>query len=304
MKRSLLPLGWFFVLIGLGFLMGCQTGAPAAQKQKLKVVVSIPPLGDFARWVGGEWVEVTVLVDPGKSPHTFEPLPEHVKALAEADVILFNGRGLEPWASDLLASANPQARVVYIANEPIFQTAPYPGNAHLWLDVTWAKAYVSVIRQVFEEADPRAQPKSQFYGGAIEARQALDSLEGELRRMRDAIPKEKRRVAVAHAAWEPFLSPLDFYMVPLLEGAAYEGHTQEVPPKTMEEWMRLLTNENIKAIVVEIQNPIPTLTALSQDLGIPLAQLDPLGGMPGRETYADMMRYNMRTLVEALQEAR
>jgi len=278
MKRSLLPLGWFFVLIGLGFLMGCQTGAPAAQKQKLKVVVSIPPLGDFARWVGGEWVEVTVLVDPGKSPHTFEPLPEHVKALAEADVILFNGRGLEPWASDLLASANPQARVVYI-------------DAHLWLDVTWAKAYVSVIRQVFEEADPRVQPKSQFYGSAIEARQALDSLEGELKRMRDAIPKEKRRVAVA-------------YMVPLLEGAAYEGHTQEVPPKTMEEWMRLLTNENIKAIVVEIQNPIPTLTALSQDLGIPLAQLDPLGGMPGRETYADMMRYNMRTLVEALQEAR
>lgn len=302
MKRGLLKLGWFFVLVGI--LMGCQSAAPASQKAKLKVVASIPPLGDFARWVGGEWVEVTVLVGPGQSPHTFEPLPQHVKALAEADVILFNGRGLEPWASDLLASANPQARVVYIANEPIFQTAPYPGNAHLWLDVTWAKAYITVIRETFEEVDSRAQAKSQYYDGSIKARHALDSLKGELKRTIEAVPREKRRVAVAHAAWEPFLKPLDVYMVPLLEGAAYEGHTQEVPPQTMSQWMQLLENENIKAIVVEVQNPIPALNALSQDTGIPLAQLDPLGGAAERKGYVDMMRYNIRTLAEALQQAR
>ncbi len=302
MKRGLLKLGWFFVLVGI--LMGCQSAAPASQKAKLKVVASIPPLGDFARWVGGEWVEVTVLVGPGQSPHTFEPLPQHVKALAEADVILFNGQGLEPWAHDLLASANPQARVVYVANEPVFQGSPYLGNAHLWMDITWAQAYISVIRQVFEEAYPRNQPRSHFYTRALDVKQELESLQDQLKRMVQVLPPSQRRVAVAHAAWEPFLSPLDFYMVPLLEGAAYEGHTQEVPPQAMGEWMRLLENENIKAIVVEVQNPIPPLTALSQDLGIPLVQLDPLGGMPGRETYADMMRYNARTLVEALQEAR
>ena len=92
-------------------LLGCcclvlASGVAAAQTStgKIPVVASIVPLGDFCRQLGGDRVQVQVLVPPGASPHIFEPPPSVVARAAQARLFVYTGAGLEPWAAKLLAS--------------------------------------------------------------------------------------------------------------------------------------------------------------------------------------------------------
>ena len=76
-----------------------------ASADKIKVVATIAPLADFARQVGGDKVEVTLLLPPGASPHTFEPTPKVVREISQARLFLKIGSGLEFWADRMLQSA-------------------------------------------------------------------------------------------------------------------------------------------------------------------------------------------------------
>ena len=81
--------------------------AGSGVSQQVPVAVSILPLADFTRNVGGERIDMTVLVPPGSSPHTFEPTPARAKEIASAKVLILNGVGLEFWADKLIGCELP-----------------------------------------------------------------------------------------------------------------------------------------------------------------------------------------------------
>ncbi len=84
----------------------------SAQDAPLKVVATTTIIADVARHVGGDSVEVTALVPPDADTHAFEPSPEDAVLVAEADVLLVNGAGLEAFLSGLLESAGEVEPVV------------------------------------------------------------------------------------------------------------------------------------------------------------------------------------------------
>lgn len=100
MKRLLCAL-----LAGL-MLWGLCACAPERQEgDKLQVVCTLFPYYDFARVIGGEEAEVTLLVAAGRETHSFEPTPLDVIRVSEADVFLYNGGESEQWVEDILSSA-------------------------------------------------------------------------------------------------------------------------------------------------------------------------------------------------------
>ncbi|MGH2652571.1 MAG: metal ABC transporter substrate-binding protein, partial [Actinomycetota bacterium] len=72
-------------------------------KPKPLVVASFYPLYEFSRQVAGDRAEVSSMVPPGVEPHDWEPAPQDVARLEMAQVFVYNGGGLEPWADKLLA---------------------------------------------------------------------------------------------------------------------------------------------------------------------------------------------------------
>ena len=116
-------------------LPGTPIGAARAAA-KMLVMASIPPLGDFARAVGGDLVVVDVLVPPGASPHTYEPKPSQVAAVARAQVLVLNGAGLEFWADKVVqAAADPALQVVDTSKGlPLLDEGHGGANPHVWLD--------------------------------------------------------------------------------------------------------------------------------------------------------------------------
>ena len=303
MTRRIFPIAVLFV--GLLFVWGCTArpqGEAATDRGPLKVVVSIPPLADFVRQVGGEDVQVTVL-GQGASPHTFEPLPQQARALAQARLVVFNGRNLEPWAPRLVRGVPPGAKILYVTELPAFQKAPYPENAHLWMDIRWARVYVETIRDALQSLTQDQAMRERFGQRAQAYLERLDALDQDLKQTFDQVPAERRKVAVLHAVWEPFLKPYGFTLLPLFpEG--YQTHAAEEPsPQDLIRWLEAMRSQQVTVLVLEAQHPVAVLERTAQEAGLTVLYLDPLGGAPPRTTYEAMMQENARALVQALQQA-
>lgn len=79
--------------------------APAQDDGRLRVVCTLFPYYDFVRQIGGDAVDVTLLVPAGRETHSFEPTPRDVIRISEADVFIYNGGESEQWVSDILDAA-------------------------------------------------------------------------------------------------------------------------------------------------------------------------------------------------------
>ncbi|HXG05739.1 MAG TPA: metal ABC transporter substrate-binding protein, partial [Nitrososphaera sp.] len=93
--------------IALGIVsMSIQTPQPSTASdgtEKVKVIASFFPLYDFARNVGGDRADVSVMVPAGIEPHDWEPTPRNIADAENADLIIYNGAGFESWVSQVNA---------------------------------------------------------------------------------------------------------------------------------------------------------------------------------------------------------
>lgn len=107
------------VALATTFLLPIAGCGRAKQSGRLKVAVSIVPLADFTREVGGDLVEVETLVPPGASPHTFEPTAGQLAFLSRAKVFVTSGLQLEAWAADVFGKVGNKGVVKVVAADAI-----------------------------------------------------------------------------------------------------------------------------------------------------------------------------------------
>ncbi len=134
--------------------------APAAVAAPLRVVASFSILADIVGEIGGADVAASSLVGRDADAHVFEPSPQEARLVAQAQLVVVNGLGLEGWLTRLVQSAHYQGPVVVasagiaplVATEPgAAKPAPDP---HAWQDVGNAAIYAGNIAQALIAADP------------------------------------------------------------------------------------------------------------------------------------------------------
>ena len=103
--------------------------APAGADDKLKVVASISIIGDLVKSVGGDRVDVTMLVGPNSDAHVFSPTPSDAKTLGAAKAVFINGMGLEGWITRLIAAAGTKSKPV-VASAGITPRQAEEGGHH------------------------------------------------------------------------------------------------------------------------------------------------------------------------------
>lgn len=276
----------------------------------MKVAASIQPLADFCRRVGGERVEVMLLVPAGASPHTFEPAVEQMRFLAEARLVVLNGLGLESWASDILGKAgNPGLTKVEAAGavpeaDLIGALGEEAGGAHghgvydphVWLDPELAARQVGAIRDALEEADPgHAQ---EYRANAAAFLEELEALDGRVRGRVDAFA---RKAFVAfHSSWVYFARRYGLEMVGVVE----ELPGKEPSASDIAGLLEAIKAEGVTVIFAEPQFSTRAAEAVAESSAgrVKVAVLDPLGnpGDPAVETYLKMMDRNVAVMEEAL----
>jgi zinc transport system substrate-binding protein len=124
--------------------------------QKVRVIASFFPLYDFAKNVGGDRAEVSVMVPAGIEPHNWEPTPRDIADAENADMIVYNGAGFERWVSAINAKfavdTSIGIQLMQGAEEGVHEESGL--DPHIWLDPMLAKQQVEAIRDGFVQIDP------------------------------------------------------------------------------------------------------------------------------------------------------
>ena len=282
----------------LATLFVCLLPLSAAE---LKIAVLHPLLGDLARQIGGGDVDVIDLIGANADPHHFEPKPEDLKKAQGASLYLVAGMGLEGYLPKLKAIIANSARLIEVgATLPALAGKgddedghSHAIDPHWWHSIDRFRRATGIVAETMATASP--EHAAAFRKNADVYRSQLDELEKWTRREISRIPRDRRHLATAHAAFNYFCK--DFGLTPLpVQGLNRE---QMPDPKQLAALVAELKSNHVAAIFPEKESNPKILTTLTHDTGIRLGEpliADGTGGVG----YLAMMRHNVTVIVKGL----
>ena len=280
---------------------------PVAQKEQLAVVTTFLPVYWFTKAVAGTSAKVEILVPPGTEVHEYQATPANVQAIAQADVLVKNGLGLEEFLEDTVKNAeNSQLKQIDASNSiqatkaisPVVNSSDREhehevGNPHVWLDPVLAKQQVGNIRDGLIAADPKN--KATYQANATAYIQQLEALDFQFRVRLQKYPA--CTFVTFHDAY-PYLAQ----RYQLKQVAVVEIPEDQLSPQDIQTASSAVKKYKVKALFGEPGIDNKLLKSLSQDLNLTLSPLDSLeNGSLAPQHYFTAMKANLQTLESACQ---
>jgi ABC-type Zn uptake system ZnuABC Zn-binding protein ZnuA len=311
MRPSIRPL-----IVALAISAAACTSSVESSGAPLRVVATTTVIADLVANVGGPDVEVSALVPKGGEVHTYDPSPGDVANVSEARLVFLNGLGLDDWALELATNADVAPdRLIELAEDlpgvvyvdgrghdeepPASDGDPHAHegiNPHLWLDVSYAAAYVDRIAEHLAAADPARA--TLFRERATAYRDQLLSLDAWAREQLGTIPTEERRIVSFHDALPYFARAYGLEIV----GVVVDAPGQDPSAGEVADLVREIRENGVRAIVSEVQFPADLARTIADETGAQVVAdlyTDTLGEPPV-DTYEGLIRYDVELLGEAL----
>jgi zinc transport system substrate-binding protein len=244
------------------------------------VVVSIAPQQYFVERVGGEHVQVTVMVPPGAEPHTIEPKPNQLKALSQAKVYFPIGIEFEQAWMDKFRAANPRMQIVDttvgIERLPLTSeeqaeehsaSSPHPApqgqsqaahlDPHIWLSPRLVKIQAQTIAQALMQLDPQHQ--GDYQANLQRFLADLDALDARIRKT--LAGATVRQFIVFHPAWGYFARDYQLEQIPIEVGG------QEPSAAELADLIRRAQQAKMKVVFAEPQFSQQAARTIAQEIG-------------------------------------
>jgi zinc transport system substrate-binding protein len=305
-KTTYLSITFLITIIIIGAVVGLVLSNNTAPKnnQKLKVIATFYPLYDFAQNVGGDKVAASILVPETVDVHDFEPTPSSIQAIIDADVLIYNGAGLEPWIQDIITASGNTHLVTVDTSKGIellsvssqFQNGNQTVDPHIWLNPVTAKQQVNNILQGLIKADPA---DGQYFVQKADAYNAkLDELNTEAF---NATTNISTNVFVTfHEAFAYFANQYNLTQLPIL------GPFEEEPtPAEIQNVISAIDQYHLKYVGYEsLENPAVS-QSISTQTNASLINMNPIEGLTADqraagENYISLMKQDIANIHMAL----
>jgi zinc transport system substrate-binding protein len=281
------------VLLLAMVLGGCASASSGdVQEGPLSVTVSIVPQAYFVERIGGEHVNVNVMVEPGGSPATYEPKPEQLAALSDSAAYFSIGVPFENVWLERIADANSEMRVVDTAADverlPMSDHTHHDEEAHedehadeeheeeehaegaldphIWLSPELVKVQAQSIHDALVELNPAHEAD---YTANLDAFFAdIDALQADIRETLAGV--ENRAFMVFHPSWGYFADEFDLNQIPI-EVGGQEPSAQELAALIDE-----AKEENIKVVFAQPEFSTKDAETIAQEIGGEVLLVSPL----------------------------
>ena len=314
--RFLLVVCWAAIL-SVALSSCAKKGTVEGGRKRVTVVTTLFPLYDFARTIGQDKVDASLLLPPGVEAHSFEPRPGDIVRINVADVFVYTGRFMEPWVADLLRSLANKTLIVADASEGINliegtgeheenesvaeATHPHGGmDPHIWLDFSNAQKMVDTICAALVEKDP--QSKEFYLKNAEDYKRQLAGLDQEYQQ---ALAQCRYRTII-HAGHFAFGYLAKRYSLTFL--SAYKGFSPdaEPTPRDISELIEKTKQSGVKYVYYEELISPKVARTLAAEAGV---QLLPLNGahnvsrdaLARGDTFLSVMQRNLESLKKGLE---
>jgi zinc/manganese transport system substrate-binding protein len=300
----------------------------------LRIAATTTVLGDVVGNVAPAGAEVSVLMEPGADPHTFEPSARQLAELQEADLVVVNGGGLEAGLQPAVDDAQAAGVPVFTALEHVTplggeedtgddhgedehaedDSSDHDATAaseygdghdhgavdpHFWMDpVRMAEVVADLgarIGELTDGARPSAE-RAERYGDE------LGELDGRISDLLDDVPADRRTIVTNHEALSYFADRYDLRVVgtviPSMTTAA------ESSARDIEQLAAVMRREGVTTIFAETTAPQQLAETLADDAGgeveVVVLFTESVGGEDGPATYVDMLMTDAELIRGAL----
>ena len=250
--------------------------------EPMTVAVSIPPQAWIVETIGGDHVDVEVMLPPGAAPATYEPRPRQMESLGRAAIYFSVGAPFEKGWLPRFRSTNTEMRVVdsveRIARRPMIRhdhDHDHDGEAmkagidpHVWLAPPLVRLQAQTVRDALIQADPANA--AAYQAGFHRAAAAINAVDGEILEVLADVPVERRRFMVFHPAFGYFAEAYG------LEQMTIEIEGKEPGPRELRGVIESARAQNVEVVFVEPQFPQRAARTLADEIGARVGTLDPL----------------------------
>ena len=274
----------------------------------MPVVASFSILGDVAQQIGGERVAVQNLVGANQDAHVYNLTSGDIKKIREARLVLLNGLGLEKAAlqravkQSKVASAEATAGIKPLAADEHDHSHEHDHDhgefdPHVWNDPVLMQRYAANVAIALIKADPAG---SRYYQQRFKDYQnVLNQLNNYANRQFGAVAPAKRKVLTGH---DSFAYLGKRYQVKFISP---QGVSSEAEPSARQiaAIIRQIKAENVKAVFTENIKDGRMIARIAKETGVKVSgglYADALSSGAPAGTYADMFRYNVRVMSEAM----
>lgn len=268
-------------------MAGCR-GHPAPGAD---FVATIPPVGMILRELAGT-TRVHVLLPAGASPHTYEPRPSDARQAAQATALFYVAPSLDAWGA-ALASRRRVGLLRLVPDSLRLRTGQSADiDPHFWTDPLTVRSMIPALADTLAALDPAHSADYRRRALRFEAR--LDSLERSVSAQLAGLAG--RGVVLLHPSMRYLLRRHGIRVAAVVE--PFPG--REPSARYVAELVRVVRETGAGVVFTEPQLPPELARLVASTAHVPVATLDPLGGVPGRTTYAELVRYNADVLARSL----
>ncbi len=315
MKSKILKMIVFLIIISLS-LPGCSKNTmriieDKKEGKRLDVYASFYPYYDFAKKIGGESVDVHIIIPSGTEPHSFEPSAKVVAQLEEADVFIYNGAYMEPWIDKVLnllegkdiylVEAGKSVELISYSGDPGDESSGEHHHGeydpHIWVDPVNVIYISEKIKDTFISADNKN--KDIYEENFNVFREELQNLDRAFKEgLKDAA---ERKIIVSHSAFGYLAKRYNLEQIAV---AGISPHA-EPSPKRLAELVKVARDNDMDYIFLEALASVKTAEVLAEEANLEVLTLYIVEGLTTEqqnegEDYISLMYKNVETLKKAL----
>lgn len=295
---------WAAGLVLAGLLTGALAACGAEESpapERARYLTTIAPFRAVLAPVVGARGDVSVLLEAGGSPHTYEPRPSDLRAAMQSTALFYGAHHLDEWAAELpaphrvaLMGLVPDTeRLSWAEGAGHAAHAGHTADPHFWTDPMAVRAMLPALADTLCQLD--AEGCSTYRANADSFATRLVALDAEL----EALMEPVRELPVMLA--QPFFRYFLHRYGPHLAGVIEPQPGQEPSPRAIQSLIQTVRERRVQAVFAREHMPLRATRAVAEATGTTVHTLDPIGGAAGRQTYTEILRYNARIIAKALE---
>ena len=258
-----------------------QSGCPVIEDRKINVVATTPMIGEFVSQVGGDNINLTVIMPPEADPHSYEPSPQDAGTIADADLVFYTGLKYEPAAVvKLLESSACSTDVLAVVGETVFpiefeeeggdDEEGHEGHGHgaydphFWFDPNRVIYAAEYIEGKLVELDPSNTASYESAGSAYT--DELKGLVGQVSDLISTVPSQNRKLITTHESLGYLEAKFGLQVlstiIPSLDSA------NEISPSQLVDVIDVIEDNSVKVIFIEAEAPSVYAETIVAETGI------------------------------------
>lgn len=313
-----------------------EAGCPVIEDRKINVVATTPMIGEFVSQVGGNNINLTVIMPPEADPHTYEPAPQDAGTIADADLVFYTGLKYEPAAVvKLLESSACSTSVLAEVGENVYPIEFKEGghddhgdhgeeghddhdeeeghddhdgheghghgayDPHFWFDPNRVAYAAEYIESKLVEYDPSNSATYESAGSAYT--DELKGLIGQVSDLISTVPSQNRKLITTHESLgyleAKFGLEVLSTIIPSLDSA------NEISPAELVDVIDVIEDNNVKVIFIEAEAPSVYAETIVAETGIKAVEGLWVETLKAGQSYSDFLIAAVELIVENLRNA-